>query len=116
MGLDKRKSSFGVLHVQVGIMIGTVCDDGFGTKEGVAICRYLGYPYIREYSANQNVGFPYRGEVLMDQFHCAKNQTDYRDCQFFKKHSTCHHKEDIWIKCEEKNYNGTYPIKRTTIY
>ena len=94
-------------------MIGTVCDDGFGTKEGIAICKYLGYPFIREYSANVNVGYPFKGDVLMDRLKC--NGTDYKECQYMKKKTSCNHDEDIWIDCETNDYIGTYPIERKSI-
>ena len=44
----RKKVASGVLHVKVGIAVGTVCDDGFGFTEAMAICEELGFQYVRQ--------------------------------------------------------------------
>lgn len=121
LGVDRKAhSSSGVLHLSANGRTGTVCDDGFGTNEGIAICKQLGFYYLRQYTSNEFIGESYIGNILADRFTCPRDQKEYPKCSFrlpsgYKK-SKCIHKEDIWLKCETQSppnvMNGTdHPIK-----
>ena len=121
LGVDRKAhSSSGVLHVSANGRTGTVCDDGFGTNEGIAICKQLGFYYLRQYTSNEFVGESYIGNILADRFTCPRDQKEYSKCSYrlpsgYKK-SKCIHKEDVWLKCETQSpanvMNGTdHPIK-----
>ncbi|KAL8599291.1 hypothetical protein ACOMHN_008006 [Nucella lapillus] len=81
---------------------GTVCDDGFGTKDAAVVCRMLGLP-----TANAQVkqsGIYGAGsssqKILLDDLRCTGNETSI----FFCLHSglgshNCGHSEDVGVFC-----------------
>ena len=84
LGIDRKAhSSSGVLHVTANGRTGTVCDDGFGTNEGIAICKQLGFYYLRQYNSNDFAGESFIGNILADRFTCPRQGSTYRTVQDF---------------------------------
>lgn len=95
-----NKPSEGRIEVKWNNRWGTVCDDYFDDKDGDVICKYLGYPGVREiYPRRRRFGRG-SGPIWLDNmfcggyeaspFHCSKNPIGKHDCR---------HYEDTGIEC-----------------
>ena len=91
----------GRLEICHGNIWGTVCDDGWNSKNGLVACRQLGY---NDYVAHTNhihiyLEFSY-GEIFYDDVSCFGNETRLTDCQHRGQGiHNCYHYEDIILYC-----------------
>uniref|UniRef100_A0A8C8UB53 CD163 antigen n=1 Tax=Peromyscus maniculatus bairdii TaxID=230844 RepID=A0A8C8UB53_PERMB len=78
---------------------GTVCGNGWSTKEVSVVCRQLGCPtFIQALGwANSSAG---SGHIWMDKVSCTGNESALWDCRHegWGKHN-CTHEQDVGVTC-----------------
>ncbi|XP_068051377.1 macrophage receptor MARCO isoform X1 [Anomalospiza imberbis] len=75
---------------------GTICDDGWSTREASVVCRMLGF--------SQAVSFftatPGTGQIWLDDVSCTGSEISITDCS--KRawgENNCNHGEDVGVEC-----------------
>ncbi|NWV12328.1 MARCO protein, partial [Ptilonorhynchus violaceus] len=75
---------------------GTICDDGWSSKEAGVVCRMLGF--------NRAVSFftatPGTGQIWLDDVNCSGSEITIVDCS--KREwgvNNCNHQEDVGVEC-----------------
>ncbi|GAB1610322.1 deleted in malignant brain tumors 1 protein-like isoform X1, partial [Argonauta hians] len=83
---------------------GTVCDDGFDTREAQVVCKYMGYIYGRPFKlARYGPGI---GAIWLDDLRCHGNESNLAACRHSGwGHSNCGHHEDASVICSYSKPN-----------
>uniref|UniRef100_A0A1A8BGG5 Macrophage receptor with collagenous structure n=1 Tax=Nothobranchius kadleci TaxID=1051664 RepID=A0A1A8BGG5_NOTKA len=75
---------------------GTICDDNFGSNDGMVICKMLGFQSV----LTTFTAPPGSGQIWLDELHCAGNESDVFDCQHGETGvHNCSHDEDAGVQC-----------------
>ncbi|KAB0386897.1 hypothetical protein FD755_001853 [Muntiacus reevesi] len=83
---------------------GSVCDDGWGTKEEQVVCRQLGCRRPIFVPAKLRRKFaPGDGRIWLDDVHCKGQEQSLEQCQHRSwGYHDCNHKEDVVVFCSGK--------------
>lgn len=78
---------------------GTICNDEFDMKDGLVICRSLGFKNILRLPHWSEFGRGY-GPIWVDQLNCSGNESRIEDCPAneWGIHD-CTHFEDVAVHC-----------------
>ncbi|KAI4590454.1 hypothetical protein MJG53_001503 [Ovis ammon polii x Ovis aries] len=80
---------------------GSVCDDGWGTKEEQVVCQQLGCgkPIFVPAKARRKF-VPGDGRIWLDDVHCKGQEQSLEQCQHRSwGYHDCNHKEDVVVFC-----------------
>ena len=90
-------------HVEVcsGMLWGSICDDGWDSREASVVCRQLGYSSEQEHAVVPGAFFgTYGTPIHLTQLSCVGNESRLVDCLHppFGRHN-CIHEEDAGVVC-----------------
>ena len=89
----------GILEICHSNIWGTVCDDGWNSKNSLVACRQLGYNHYVTHTNPNRIEVSYK-EIFYDDVSCFGNETRLTDCQHRGQGvHNCYHKEDIILYC-----------------
>lgn len=80
---------------------GSVCDDGWGEKEDLVVCKQLGCgePLSLPFKARKTYG-PGVGRIWLDDVRCSGQEQSLEQCKHrFWGYHDCTHKEDVAVIC-----------------
>ncbi|KAI8514189.1 scavenger receptor, partial [Branchiostoma belcheri] len=91
--------SYGRVEVYYNGQWGTVCSDGFDSREARVICRALGFPDYYNYNYNAYYGQG-SGPIWMDNIGCSGYESSLQYCPHngWGNHN-CGHHEDVAVRC-----------------
>ncbi|XP_078695030.1 scavenger receptor cysteine-rich domain-containing protein DMBT1-like [Branchiostoma floridae x Branchiostoma belcheri] len=91
--------SYGRVEVYYNGQWGTVCSDGFDSREARVICRALGFPDYYNYNYNAYYGQG-SGPIWMDNIGCSGYESSLQYCPHngWGNHN-CGHGEDVAVRC-----------------
>lgn len=75
---------------------GTICDDGWTTREAAVVCRMLGFNRaVSAFTATAGTG-----QIWLDDLNCKGTEITITDCskRDWGSHN-CHHGEDAGVEC-----------------
>ena len=100
-GKGKNEGRIEVLNNNVW---GSVCSNGFDTKDGNVICKYLGHPGLEEIYTGDMGMIKTDGAIWMNNLQCKGNEESPFDCvQSRLGEHDCSHNQDVAIKCSSKH-------------
>ena len=100
-GKGKNEGRIEVLNNNVW---GSVCSNGFDTKDGNVICKYLGHPGLEEIYTGDKGMIKTDGAIWMNNLQCKGNEESPFDCvQSRLGEHDCNHNQDVAIKCSSKH-------------
>ncbi|KAK7889712.1 hypothetical protein WMY93_025272 [Mugilogobius chulae] len=99
--------SRGRVEVKNNGMWGTVCDDGFDTKDATVVCKMLGFLGASSIYVAPGGGF---SRIWLDQLACTGTETDIFNCRHggLGNHD-CTHSEDVGVTCSNSNITTPSP-------
>ena len=80
---------------------GTVCDDFFNPRDGIVVCRELGYTGVLDvFTTGHMFNTMHPPNIWLDNVHCQGNESDLFQCEHdgVGVHN-CDHNEDVGVKC-----------------
>lgn len=81
---------------------GTVCDDSFDNRDGLTICKYLGFPGVACVYPNARFGRG-TGPIFFDDMSCRGDEYSPYFCAKRKIGThNCGHNEDAGVQCQSK--------------
>ena len=90
---------------------GTVCDNHWSLKDGLVVCRQLGYPGVLSVYKRAHFGEG-TGPILFDNLICKGNESDLTQCP--NGEVNCDHSEDAGVTCRETVEPSSTPTEPST--
>ena len=90
---------------------GTVCDNNWSLKDGLVVCRQLGYPGVVSIHRQAHFGEG-TGPILFDNLICKGTEGNLTQCP--NGEVNCDHSEDAGVTCARKTVSPTSPTKGPT--
>eukprot|EP00058_Branchiostoma_floridae_P007725 XP_002593213.1 hypothetical protein BRAFLDRAFT_120139 [Branchiostoma floridae] len=103
---------YGRVEVYYNGQWGTVCDDGFDSREATVICRELGFSDYITYYSNAYYGQG-NGPIWMDHLNCYGYESSLQFCPHDGWGSHCGHHEDISVVCGQSMSPEPYTEQQT---
>ena len=90
---------------------GTVCDNHWSLKDGLVVCRQLGYPGVLQTYKQAHFGEG-TGPILFDNLQCNGNEGNLTQCP--SGDVNCDHSEDAGVTCDRESVAPTSTTKKLT--
>ena len=85
---------------------GTVCEDGWDEKDGLVVCRELGYPGVTMVTKHRFFGL--KGTINVERLGCYGNETKLSECSYktTTEMSDCRteRRKEAGVICEAGNH------------
>ena len=103
--VNGRDSSEGRLEIYHDEVWGTVCDDLFGDRDAIVVCRQLGYPTEGARAIGSSVWGQGTGPFWLSQVQCDSTEDSLFNCVYTENTDGCiHFNDDVSVVCK----TGTY--------
>ena len=82
-------------------MWGSVCDDLFGDRDAIVVCRQLGYPTEGARAIGSSVWGQGSGPFWLSQVQCDSSESNLFDCEYTENTDFCgHFVDDVSVVCK----------------
>ncbi|XP_041372547.1 deleted in malignant brain tumors 1 protein-like [Gigantopelta aegis] len=104
--------SQGRVEIQINGTWGTVCDDGFDSRDAAVICFMMGFRRYRARAMTRAAFGQGSGPIFFQSLSCMSSESSILDCGVNPSSNTnCRHNEDSGVICQTGDTNKTTTIR-----